>query len=98
MLCYDNELVQKIESFILQNKTMRSNLAKHPFYKSQPINKEPRSFHAPTKKASQTPPFQKLKKPRPYDLDEISTEIKKVKLTKDSISYNMVSVEKKVPI
>jgi len=93
MLCH-NELAQKIESFILQNKTMRRKLDKPYFFKSYSIVKESRILQVPTKKASINTPIIKEKKPRPYDLEEISTEIKKVKLTKDSSTINLVNVIK----
>ena len=92
MLCY-NELVQKIESYTLLNKTMRKNLGNNPYFKSYLLNKEPRTLHAPSKKASQPVPIV-TKKPRSYKLEELSSEIKKVKLTKDNPNINIVTVEK----
>ena len=92
MYCH-NELAQKIESFILQNKTMRRKLDNHIVYTpSILIIKEPRILQIPTKKASSNPPITLEKKHRPYELEEISSEIKKVKLTKDDGAVNLYNV------
>lgn len=92
MYCH-NELAQKIESFILQNKRMRRKLDNHIVYSpSILIIKEPRILQIPTKKASSNPQITLEKKHRPYELEEISSEIKKVKLTKDDGAVNLYNV------
>lgn len=96
-MLFHYELFQKRESFILQNKTMRNNLDKHIEKNFQ--KKEPALLTTATKTAPLPQQLTKsLKHKSEFDLNEVSLEIKKVKLTKGSATINLVPSKKNVLI
>lgn len=93
MFC-QHEFDQKIQSYISQNKSMRRKLQTHTYCSRQTTLQEQRILEVATKKAISSIPFQpiKEKKPRSFDFEQISSDIKRVKLTKESPSINLANV------
>lgn len=97
---FDNELVQKIQSFKENNKKMRRKLLINQFNSSKMLSKgRPTSEINSTsqKSASKKFKFEDRKAPNIDSLEEISKAIKKVKVCKDNeITPNLVITKPKV--
>lgn len=94
---FDNELYQKIQSFIEHNKSMRNKIFQKK-YRPSNINptKSTLNLEPTPKKSAPTPNIRKTRNSNTLkDLQDISSEIKKIKLSKDFPELNLVQVEKK---
>lgn len=97
LMQFDNELYQKIQSFIQHNKSMRNQIF-HKKYRPSNINPAKNTLNLePTPKKSAT--TQNIRKTRNSnslkDLQDISLEIKRIKFSKDIPEINLVQPQKK---